>query len=98
MPHIDHRFAFIGGRVPGYVHKRRALAERAMDELRRAEVASAPLLGRDLQRKWAELLLQADEASRVGAIGGDESNAAAQALGEQASAMHLALVELVDKD
>jgi hypothetical protein len=40
-----YRFAFLGGRVPGYVVERRRRAELAMAELRRVEVASIPLLG-----------------------------------------------------
>jgi len=102
LPHIDYRFAFLGGNVPGYVQERRRRAEHAIDELRRVEVASAPLFGRDLEREWSALRKHAEDASHVhgshGRLGSDEAMTAARALEKHAHTVRRALVELVEAD
>lgn len=97
MPHMDHRFAFLGSQVPGYVRERRVRAERAVAELRRAEIASLPLLDPHLQSQWTALVVDADTASRV-EIGSSESRAAADELRGTSSEVHRLLVAVLEKD
>ncbi len=94
-PHMDYRFAFNGSQVPDYVRQRRERAERALAELRRAEVANVSLLGVDLQRRWAELRKLANKATRTGEIGSAESKAAQVALAQHASDTHAAVLDIL---
>lgn len=99
MPHLNYRFAFLGGRVPGYVVERRRRAELAMAELRRVEVASIPLLGEGIEQQWRALIQVADEAARkVEDPIPEQPNELTRALGTEAEIVHTALVELIQKD
>lgn len=99
MPYMDHRFVRLRQDAPAYLVKRRKRAERALDDLRAAEVAAIPYLGKEMQREWHALIDAADTAGRAGDRMGDSDFAAAAAeLQEKASSAHASLVALIDTD
>lgn len=94
-PHLDHRFAGLRQDAPRYLVERQDRARQAIRELRRVEVASAPILGMDMQLRWNRLVVLADKASRAGEVMGDEAfTRAARAMDEHASALHKELTTL----
>lgn len=94
-PHMDHRFVHYRQDSPRYLAERSDRARQAMRELRRVEVASAPILGEAMQLRWNRLVVLADKASRAGEVMGDEAfTQAARAMDEHASALHDELTTL----